>query len=155
MTVQQWLDDTLKALITSYETEGRKASGNWANQLEGVNERKGDSIIVTILGEKYTGAFETGRKPNTDQSPEAIKRWVGWAGNTIIADWVSDKGLSINPFAVAYKLATKGVEIPNRFNTGDMVGRTINDSRIKELIKAVGFAQSVELTSDVIRRLKR
>lgn len=155
MTVQQWLDDTLKALITSYENEGRKASGNWANQLEGINERKGDSIRVTILGEKYTGAFETGRKPNRDQSPEAIKKWVWWAGNTIIADWVRNKGLSINPFGVAYKLATEGVKLPTLLNKGDMVGRTINDSRIKELIKAVGFAQSVELTSDVIRRLKR
>ena len=77
-----------------------QASGEWEAN---VQARKNE-----IWGRDYTEYLALGRPPNNDQDEDAIRRWVGWAGSTILAQWVQDKGLNINPYAVAYKIAREG-----------------------------------------------
>ena len=87
-------------LIPKFRGLGMPASGEWE---QNVHARSNE-----IWGRDYTEYLVLGRGPNQDQSPEALKRWVGWAGSTILKDWVQAKGLNINPFAVAYKIAREG-----------------------------------------------
>lgn len=89
-------------LIPKFRELGMPASGEWE---QNVHARSNE-----IWGRDYTEYLAQGRPPNQDQSPEALKRWVGWAGNTILKDWVQRKGLNINPFAVAYKIAREGTD---------------------------------------------
>lgn len=89
-------------LIPKFRELGMPASGEWE---QNVHARSNE-----IWGRDYTEYLVLGRGPNQDQSPEALKRWVGWAGNTILKDWVQSKGLNINPFAVAYKIAREGTD---------------------------------------------
>lgn len=89
-------------LIPKFRELGMPASGEWE---QNVHARDNE-----IWGRDYTEYLAQGRPPNTDQDPEALKRWVGWAGSTFLNDWVQDKGLTINPFAVAYKIAREGTD---------------------------------------------
>ncbi len=95
------LKDAIDALfIPHFMALGMNASGQWKNNVEA----RGN----TIWGMDYTEYLANGRSPNSNQSPEALKAWVGWAGSTIIAQWVKDKGLNLNPYAVAQNIARKG-----------------------------------------------
>ncbi len=87
-------------LIPKFRELGMPASGEWEQNVHA----KGNEI----WGRDYTEYLALGRGPNNDQSPEALKAWVGWAGSTILAQWVQDKGLNINPYAVAWKIAREG-----------------------------------------------
>lgn len=85
---------------------GMNASGEWLQSLS-VETAPNQGYII---GRDYTEYLTLGRTPNLDQSPEAINRFARWAGSTFLKQWVADKGLSINPYAVAYKIAREGTD---------------------------------------------
>jgi hypothetical protein len=91
--------------------------------------------------------MQGGRKPNENQDPKALKAWVGWAGSTFLKAWVKDKGLSISPFAVAWKIAKEGVKVPNPKNDGKLLDTIFTPDRIDSLIKIVGGEQINHLKS--------
>lgn len=92
-------------LIPKFMELKMEASGEFRKSIE-VRYNGADS--GTIRGRFYAEFLAKGRNPNRDQSPEGIRRWAIWAGSTFIKEWVQDKGLSINPIAVAYSIARKG-----------------------------------------------
>ena len=156
MTVQEkiniWLNDSKLALIQSYDSKNLRASGNWPNELEGKSEIGLTNYKVQMLGSAYTGVLENGRKPNANQSN--IKAWVGWAGSTFLKDWVQRKGINASPYAVAYKIARKGITVPNQFNPGGLVSDVFKIERINKLISDIGFVILTDLRSDVIKQFK-
>ena len=99
--IEKIIDGVIRLfLIPKFRELGMQASGEWEAN---VQARKNE-----IWGRDYTEYLALGRPPNNDQDEDAIRRWVGWAGSTILAKWVVDKGLNINPYAVAYKIAREG-----------------------------------------------
>ena len=92
-------------LIPKFKELNMNASGKWIASLE--TERRGINTGV-IRGIDYTYWLVNGRNANKDQSPEALRKWAVWAGNTFIKDWVQAKGLTANPIAVAMSIAKKG-----------------------------------------------
>jgi hypothetical protein len=152
--VNSWLADRQKELIQNYDALGLRASGNWANQLEVKPATTGPDIKAGILGADYTEQLENGRRPNQNSSEEAIKAWVGWAGNTIIKQWVEDKGLDISPFAVAYKIAREGWKVPNKFNAGGLVSDVITDQKLNELNRELSIFYVAEIKSAIIKKFK-
>jgi hypothetical protein len=93
-------------LIPSFIESGHNASGKFIASLsKDANENKG-----YINGNDYIYFIINGRKPNKDQSPEGLNHFMKWAGHYIFKDWVKDKGISANPYAVAYSVAVNGYE---------------------------------------------
>lgn len=147
--IEDALNRVKKDLVNSYQSKGLRASGKWEKELETFYRATGNGYAFGILGAKYTGALESGRLPNKNQSPESLKAWVGWAGSTFLRDWVKDKGLDISPFAVAWKIATEGVKVPNSHNKGGLVSDVINDETIQTFVEIIKFDQLVSLKSDI------
>lgn len=131
--IQAWFDERQQALIDSYNETGRKASGNWEKELESEVRETGGKIKGRITGARYTEQLIRGRRPNKNQSPESLQAFVGWAGSTFLKDWVKNKGLSINPYAVARKIATQGIEVPNAHNQGDLISRAFPQEELNGL----------------------
>ena len=92
-------------LIPKFKELNMNASGKWSASLE--TERRAPNVGV-IRGIDYSYYLSKGRGANQDQSPEALRAWAVWAGNTFIKDWVRNKGISANPIAVAMNIAKKG-----------------------------------------------
>ena len=92
-------------LIPKFKELNMNASGKWIASLE--TERRATNEGV-IRGVDYSYWLAKGRNPNQKQSPEALRAWAVWAGNTFIKDWVRNKGISANPIAVAMSIAKKG-----------------------------------------------
>lgn len=146
---KKWLQDTQKDLIDNYNRLGLRASGKWANSLKTEYKNKVTSINLIITGEDYTEQLENGRRPNQNQTPEALKKWVGWAGSTFLAKWVKDKGLSLSPFAVAWKIAREGWKVPNKNNAGGLVTDVVNKENTNKLIQDLGQAYIDTVFSDI------
>ena len=150
--IKDWLNESKVYLIANYDRLGLRASGRWAQELETIYKQTSKGYNLQILGEQYTGVLETGRKPNTDQ--DNIRAWVGWAGSTFLKKWVQNKGLLINPYAVAYKIAREGIEVPNQHNAGGLVSDVMTTERINKLLNDIGGVLANELKSDIIKQFK-
>lgn len=124
-----WLEEQKTGIIANYNAKGRRASGGFETK----TYVQMDANKGAIISPRYAGVMLFGRRANLDQDPKAVKRWVGWAGSTFLKDWVQNKGLSISPFAVAYKIARKGIAEPTPPN--GLVTEVVNAEAIKELGK--------------------
>ena len=124
-----WLEEQKTGIIANYNAKGRRASGGFETKTYVQMEaNKG-----AIMSPRYAGVMLFGRRPNFDKSDEAIKKWVRWAGSTFLKDWVQNKGLSMSPYAVANKIARKGIAEPTPPN--GLVTEVVNADAIKELGK--------------------
>lgn len=151
---KEWGDDNRILLINKYNELGLKASGQWAQTLNDETTESGGVITTTMEGEDYTGAIAYGRSPNQDQSEEGIKAWVGWAGSTFIKDWVENKGISASPYAVAYKIARRGWDVPNAHNAGGLLDDVVNKSRVQILMDRLGEFYVSNISEAIIKSLK-
>ena len=106
--LNQWLDKYQIVLNQNYRDKGIKASGAFER-----GERRESSVSrVALYAPYHAYHMIQGRRGNADQSPDALRRWVGWAGSTFMADWVKAKGINISPYAVAWKVARRGFTAP-------------------------------------------
>lgn len=153
--LEKWLFDLKQDLIKNYDALGLRASGNWAASLEEFTRQEPGVLKGGILGQRYTGAIENGRKKNTDQSKEGIEAWVGWAGSTFLDQWVKDKKLEdiINPYAAAWKIALSGWMVPNRYNEGELVESVATPERFAELSKELGALYAGQIRSEIVKSL--
>ena len=127
--LKEWLEEQKTGIISNYNAKGRKASGRFERE----TYVQMDTNKGAIMAPSYAGVMLFGRRPNFNQEPKAIRSWVGWAGSTILKEWVQNKGLSINPYAVAYNIAKYGVKEPTPPN--GLVTEVVDDEAIKELGK--------------------
>lgn len=146
--VKQWSDEVKNDLVKGYEQTRRRASGNWEKELEDKQDVTDFKVKVTFLAPDYTKFMEDGRKPNKDQSKKAIRSFVGFAGSTFLKEWAQSKGVSYNPFAVAYKIATEGYE------GKPFVGKSFNEDKVNELANRMGTATVQQIRSDIIKSFK-
>ena len=145
----KWLNEAKARVITQYNALGLKASGKFEKELVDVVEVKPSGLRLALLGVQYTGVLVSGRDKNKDQSKEGLRKFVGYAGNTFLKQWVNDKGLSISPFAVAYKIARKGIMVPNTHNSGALLDTAATDSDLNALGRELIGAKISDIRSDV------
>jgi len=93
-------------LIPSFTQSGHNASGKFIKSLSA----DGQDNKGYINGNDYIQYIIYGRRPNKDQSPEALNHFMKWAGHYIFKDWVKEKGIQANPYAVALHVAKYGYE---------------------------------------------
>ena len=145
----KWLSEAKARVIAQYNALGLKAFGKFEKELEDVVEVEPSGLRIALLGAQYTGALISGRDKNKDQSKEGLRKFVGYAGNTFLKQWVKDKGLSISPFAVAYKIARKGIMIPNTHNSGALLDTAATDSDLNSLGRELIGAKISDIRSEV------
>lgn len=153
--IREWGEENRILLINKYTELGLKASGRWAESLEDSVETSSKGATAKMEGEDYTKYIAYGRGPNADQSPEALKSWVGYAGATFLKDWVQDKGLDISPYAVAYKIAREGWSVPNPHNAGGLLDDVVNNKRIDILMNRLGKLYQSKVSETLIKSLEK
>lgn len=150
-----WIEEVKTDLIKQYEKMGLRASGKWANSLESKAETVGDKNILTITGEKYTGALVNGRKPTE-------KKGSGTTLRDIIEDWIEDKGITLNDgiskeslaFLITRKIHNEGIKVPNSFNSGDLISAVMNQDRIDSLKTLIGSKYMVDIKATILNEYK-
>lgn len=147
---QSWGAERIAAIKNSYEQKKIKASGAFGESLEQSVTLDNNVLRIIIKAANHTQYMQFGREPNKNSSPEQIRKFVGWAGSTILREWVKNKRLSISPYAVAYKIATKGVTVPSQFNDGKFITENLTPETFQNLISLLGDAVLKEFKSKYI-----
>ena len=138
-----WTLDREKVLRENYAKKNIKASGKFG---ESINHTVTDTS-TEIRGNKYIGGTIYGRKPNTDQSREGLRRWA--AGfSRVMGAWAVTKGMPFEAgFAIAYNIAKKGWSIPNKHgNDGRLLTDTFTPESIDQLKRDIGRLYLTETT---------
>jgi hypothetical protein len=126
--LKEFLDNQLKKdLIESYDRLKLRASGKWADSLESFINETDSGVNFGMIGQHYSWFMQKGRKRNKLQSEDDINKFIRWAGSTFLKKWVEDKELLISPYYVAWKIATKGITVPNRYNKGTLLNFVTKD----------------------------
>lgn len=147
--VAEVLNEVVKdVLIPKFYELGMNASGEWVDSLAvRAAENHGE-----IWGRDYTQYLVRGRKPNQNQDPDSVRRWVGWAGSTFLKKWVDDKGLSINPYAVAYSIAKEGTSYHPE---GTDLLEVLNSQEVHDIIrKKLGDILRFQIKEEILRMSK-
>lgn len=135
-------------LIPKFLALGMNASGSWISALR-VEVVNGTGYIK---GKDYTFWLVNGRASNKDQSEEGINHFTKWAGHYIFKKWVADKGLSINPYAVANSIARKGTK---DYPSGTDLLEVLQSPEVTQFIYTrIGENISGQIRADIQRRLK-
>lgn len=124
------------------------ASGNLVNSL---NYTVADGKLV-VKADRYIGTLVFGRRPNKNQTPESLKKWVGWAGSTFIKDWADVKGIKISPYAIAYSIARKGNSLHPQGS--DLISAIVTQDFINDL-KSDIFSELTDQMFSGLKTIKR
>lgn len=139
------LNDWLDKIAVDYKAVVPKASLNTVNTTKVVMREDGGGIQVP----QYNYWLINGRKPNANQSPEAITHFVRWAGYYLFTPWVAQKGLSISPYVAAWKVAKYGYD--KKINLEDVITETKKNDLLKSLSK--NYITEIKLTiNDIWQR---
>ena len=149
ITLQEFSDCIAERIKEQYNTLGLPASRRFEKELEPTAEDGPFRKHAIVYGSAYSGALISGRTKNTNQTPEGIRAFVGWAGNTWAKQWVEDKGLDISPFAVAYKIARQGIRVPNENNDGRLISEVITAQSIVGLLEKMGAYIITDIKTDI------
>lgn len=103
LIVGEELMAALANISNNIEGEGKRASGRTQESMSVTVADEDDAIVGTLSGRAYFGALETGSKPWRNQYKRVPKFFAD-----IIAEWAEDKGVDINPYAVATTIMRKG-----------------------------------------------
>lgn len=93
-------------IIPSYTEKNHNASGELLNSFR-VRAEEGKAIISAL---DYAQYLIIGRRPNKDQSEEAIRNWVKWYAPNVFSPWMASKGIDGSPYPIAYKIAREGTK---------------------------------------------
>ena len=143
--LNNWMQSMKVDYIQNYYNKGLKASGN----LEQKTRVESDSTTTRMFTPQYAGALFYGRSKNANQSDEALRKFVGWAGSTIFAKWVEQKGINISPYAVAWKIARQGITVPNQYNDGKLYTDTFTTERFNKLYKDLQYTTVLNIKEQI------
>ncbi len=151
---RQWIEDAQQRIVKQYNDLHLDASRNFEEKIENRVVPDAFGLSMAVIGVDYSYYMKNGRGPNKDQSKEGLRKWVGWYGANVLEQWVIDKGLSISPFAVAYKIAKKGILVPNKYNSGALLATAATDEELISLGRSIADIKSIEIRRGVINTLK-
>ena len=137
--VEAWLNIIANDYKSIIDSKGITASGNTKDKTTVVMREDGGGIEVPL----YNKALFQGRKPNTNQSTEAINHFTKWAGYYIFTQWVQQKGISINPYAVAWSVATKGYQ--KKLSLDEIV----TEQKKKDIFQSIGNNYVTDLKQSI------
>ena len=148
--ISNYLDETKVRLIQSYISKGLKASGSFERGLQSTVRDTGRTIHGEIISEGHAWFMQEGRKPNTQQTAQAA-RGLG----KILEQWVEDKGISVNPYAAAWKIVREGTKVPNARNAGTVFTEILNDQWEKDMIDRVSTYYVKFIGGEIVTDLKK
>lgn len=146
--LERWLNEKIVELIKSYKEKGFRASGLYERSLHTLMRENGGQIRAAY----HSWFMEHGRGKNLKQDPKAIKAWVGWAGSTFLKKWIEDKGLNINPYAVAYSIARKGYQIKD--SRKGVISDVFKDNEMNKLKSLLSLSYVKSIKSTILNAYK-
>lgn len=131
-----------KAIIENSKRAGQKASGKTYRSMRVEVMPMPDGTRGVMSARPFFAALETGSRPWTTQYKTAPKFFA-----EIIEDWLQDKGLTINPYAVATTIMRKGSRLYRQGGRRDIFTPVVEEIGENVQERTAGLFQSVIMDS--------
>lgn len=119
------------------------ATGETADSLSYKVEESNGAISISIFGARHIGALEEGRRPGGMPTIWKIQRWV------------QAKGLSLNAFAVAKKIAEEGSLLFREGGDSGTLSTVLTAERAEEIREAIGLEVIKDFQAEIIKQLRK
>ena len=116
--LREELEALKERIIANHRQAGQVASGKTIASMQ-VNI---DGDTGELVGRPFFGTLETGAKPWKNA---ASMKKVPASFNAIIEQWIKDKGLNLNSWAVAYKIIHEGTRLYRQGGRSDIYSNEI------------------------------
>ena len=148
--ISNYLEETKAQLIQSYISKGLKASGSFERGLQSSVRDTGRTIHGEITSEGHAWFMQEGRRPNAQQTAKEA-RGLG----KILEQWVKDKGISVNPYAAAWKIVREGIKVPSSRNAGTVFTEVLTEEWEKTMIDRVSTYYVKFMGGEITTDLKK
>lgn len=145
LELDKWMEQSRVLLVQNYERRGQMASGAFG---EGLRVETNDNHS-SMYAPNHVWFMVNGRKPNKDQDPHSLWLFARKAAGGWAKEWLNNKGLTGNAFALAYNIGMFGITVPNKNNDGKLLEETFTEERYTELYNKILFAFSYNVTSSI------
>lgn len=145
IVLREELEDLKQRIIANHRNAGQVASGKTIASMQ-VNV---DGDTGELVGRPFFGTLETGSRPWRNASN---MKHVPPPFNAVIEQWIKDKGLNLNSWAVSYKIIHEGTKLHRQGGRAD-----IYSNEIPKTIESIGqrllviydqmITQSIQLNS--------
>lgn len=145
---RKYLEKLRLKLIDKYNELGLRASGEFENALEPIVTNS--SMI--LYGANHTQFMEKGRGTgpvNYKKLAPFMERWIEVKTGLPSVFYEKKKQMS---FAIAYKIAEEGIQVPNKYNKGKLIEDVVNDflaNDIYEMLQELGDIFLSRIRADV------
>jgi hypothetical protein len=144
-----YLNQTRNDLVKSYIDKGLKASGKFEKGLKIHVEDTGSVLKGYIESEGHVWFMEKGRAANKEQTAQQAKSL-----GHILEQWVRDKGISVNPYAAAWKIVREGIKVPGTHNPGGVISEVLTDDWFDKLIEKISNWHIKVIEQEVVQMFK-
>ena len=150
---QKYLERLRLKFIAKYDELGLRASGKFEDSLEGVAS-KGSMVMYGAFHSQY---MENGRGTGpADYRKLApfIREWIEVKQGLPAIFYEKKESMA---FAIAHKIASEGITVPNEHNAGKVISEVVNDflgKDIYEMLDELGDVWLSRIKADVIGILK-
>ena len=159
MSVQiyaKYINRLKEKLIQEYDRQGLRASGKYEDELQEILSRNN----IRLMGAFYSYFMEFGRGPNKipddyKKLAPVIYRWIDQKDGLPAFFKENQKSMS---FAIAHKIANEGIQVPNKYNKGQVISKVIERFVDEEIPKMLGELELIEVSrieSDFVKDLSK
>ena len=141
--LEAWEKSILENYLLQMDSKGITASGKTRNESKVVMREDGGAIEVP----GYHYWLLNGRKPNADQSPEGINHFIRWAGYYLFTPWVKQKGITANPYGVAWSVAKYGYKAKEL--------TIVTEDQKTDLLNKIGTMYLTDIKTNIQRAWQR
>ena len=137
-------DSTVKRIQANLASTGTNATGKTSQSIRYEVKQDGQNITLTILGKKYIGVVETGRKATPDYTKPSLEFVAS------IKEWVKAKGIPTDAYyAIAKSIHQHGTKLKQKGGRNDIISNVINQGLIDEISKSILGTYSKLLVANV------
>jgi hypothetical protein len=149
---RKYMEQLKQKLIAKYDELGLRASGSYEESLEyEIQENK-----LIMWGAHHSIYMENGRDTGPDDYRKIAPFMLQWIETKdSLPNYFRENKHSM-AFAIAHKVATEGINVPNQFNKGEVVSSVVNDflaNDIRNMLEELGEVWLPRIRSDVFNIL--
>jgi len=122
----------VKRIQANLQSTGTNATGKTSKSLHYEVKEQGSKITLTVLGKKYIGVVETGRKATPDYTKPSLEFVAS------IREWAKAKGIDEGAsYAIAKSIHQHGTKLKQQGGRNDIISNVINQSLVKEISESI------------------
>lgn len=146
-----YLEKLRLKLISKYDELGLRASGDYADALEG--SVQGNKIVM--FGAKHSEYLEHGRTSGKFPPIKMIEDWIDIKPGLPSIFREKKKQFA---FLIARKIATEGIKVPNQYNKGKVIADVVDSflaNDIEEMLEELGNVFLARIKVDILQIFKQ